>query len=1130
MAVAYDTSTESSTGTSGQSGAASFNWSHAGSASARGALVFVFGVVTNALPPVTSVTYGTSTLTAVPYNAKDSDTEPGSVIAYYADNVPTGTQTVTVNRSDTTPWAHVLYAVCYTVTAGKMTEVYLPGVKTYGGSTSNTAASSLGSGTGTLALASIDDGSPGTNSLRFMGRFQGTSNVTAAGSGSLAGPSIDFGLYVIDTFYEQTAGQGARNVGGATITDDLAAIALAVREIPAVAGSFTANATLWKTISTSFTANSIRYANAGTKTFTASAIKAKVLINDTFTRTVAEGIGTSPEGFYRTSNEYPVGTFPADPILLSVNGSEAVRPASDASSAVDFTFRVPGITDGTIQFDYKSPASGYPGSVAFHIIGYGGDATGAQVIGNSSTKLLGRSGIANDGVVLTYVPDTWYRIKAVVVSGTNQRYVKFWKVGDAEPDDWTQSIAAYAISDGPVLLVNTNGSQAVAFDNLIVKTFASSFNVWDFFTAAAVISAVPATTYTFTDKKADAVIFRNSGTKTFALDAVILQPGGTTYLTDHFNRTVPSGLGASDDGQTWTLASGLATSVSVANGQAAATGGEVNYEVGPGIGPFIEAFARVSANGSGTANKWLIIGSRATDTNARGAAVENDGTYGLILRYYDGGVSGRLTDVASPYVPGDIWNLRIRWTAKSVWGRIWKVGDAEPAAWSGPSSLTGANLAANIHIAFNTPADGQTSFLDEIHVYGPNVNWIHADALISKQQTGSFAADAVIFRNSGTKTLSADAILKKAASGSISADAAILRSGEQSFTAEALISKTESGSFAAEALIVRLVLADTFTRVVADGLGTSDSGTTYQSIWWGAGASVDGSAATASVASDGFDVTGYRAPLIGLVQFDFWVPSDPANTGFYSVYINDFRPNFKQELEVWGGNPTFISAGSAQIPDFVLDASTWYRVKAWMEYGGHETGTYYDRCKVWKVGGPEPDWMAEAFGNGSSGEYCDIQVWNQGDVAKIDNLFIWAASPALDAVFRTLTVDAVIAAEVQSFTADALLRVPRAGAFSADAVIFGPQAATLAAAAVITAAQTGTFTADADLWKTMPGSLPANAVLVKTMAGAFTANASKVMTITGAISANAAIKATLVRTTPADAIRLRTFKYGKAGQ
>jgi hypothetical protein len=241
MAVAFDVATESHTGTTGNASATSFTWNHTGGASAKGALVFVFSI--GALTD-TSVTYGGTTMLAVPYTAADTDTELGSVRAYYLDNCGTGTKAVVVNRTNN---AVVMYAVCYTVTAAGPTEVYQQGVKTKSGSTAiATAASSTGTGTGTLAQATVDDGSPGTNSLRFMGRYQGTSNVTAAGANSTApasaAGSIDFGLFVIDTFYETIAGQGARNVGGATITDDVAAILLAVREIP-LAGVGTATGT-----------------------------------------------------------------------------------------------------------------------------------------------------------------------------------------------------------------------------------------------------------------------------------------------------------------------------------------------------------------------------------------------------------------------------------------------------------------------------------------------------------------------------------------------------------------------------------------------------------------------------------------------------------------------------------------------------------------------------------------------------------------------------------------------------------------------------------------------------------------------------------------------------------------------
>jgi hypothetical protein len=182
MAVAFDAATESHTGTTGNTSSASFTWNHTGGASARAALVFVF-TDQNATLHDTSVTYGGVAMTAVPYTASDSDTEPAAVRAYILDNCGTGTKAVVVNRTND---AVAMYAVAFTVQAASACEVYNAGVKTYGGSTANTGASSNGSGTGTLALASVDDGSPGTNSLRFMGRFLGTSAVTAAGAGSSA--------------------------------------------------------------------------------------------------------------------------------------------------------------------------------------------------------------------------------------------------------------------------------------------------------------------------------------------------------------------------------------------------------------------------------------------------------------------------------------------------------------------------------------------------------------------------------------------------------------------------------------------------------------------------------------------------------------------------------------------------------------------------------------------------------------------------------------------------------------------------------------------------------------------------------------------------------------------------------
>lgn len=226
MAVGFDVASESHTGTTGNASTASFTWNHGGGVSARGALVFVFAI--SATNPVTGVTYGGVAMNAVPYTGTDTDTEPGTVKAYYLDGVEPGTQAVVVSRTNN---ATVMYAVCYTVTATRFTEVYNAGVRTAGGSTIQTAASASNTGTGSPVAVTVDDGSPGTNSLRFMGQYYGGSSVTAAATGSTAGPSIDFGLYVIQTYRETTAGQGARSVGtSSTTADDRAFVAVAVRE------------------------------------------------------------------------------------------------------------------------------------------------------------------------------------------------------------------------------------------------------------------------------------------------------------------------------------------------------------------------------------------------------------------------------------------------------------------------------------------------------------------------------------------------------------------------------------------------------------------------------------------------------------------------------------------------------------------------------------------------------------------------------------------------------------------------------------------------------------------------------------------------------------------------------------
>jgi len=233
MAVAHDAVSESHTGTTGVASVASFTWNHVPTGTPRSALVCTVALGAN---PVTGVTYDSVAMTAMPYTAYDSDTEPFYLQVWFLDNVGSGTKAVVVNRTNNTV---VTYAVCVTQTASKACEVYNAGVKTIAASgTQQSAASASGTGVASswATLTGVTDGSPGTNSMRYMFVGSGASSVPTAGTNaSSLGASgyIDFGNYVFQSFYETAASQGAKDLSvGVAISDDLAVIGLAVRETP----------------------------------------------------------------------------------------------------------------------------------------------------------------------------------------------------------------------------------------------------------------------------------------------------------------------------------------------------------------------------------------------------------------------------------------------------------------------------------------------------------------------------------------------------------------------------------------------------------------------------------------------------------------------------------------------------------------------------------------------------------------------------------------------------------------------------------------------------------------------------------------------------------------------------------
>lgn len=220
MAVAFLNTSESHTGTTGSASQASFTWNHGNAGDTpKGVLIFTF-VNLNA-DDALSVTFGGVNVPAVSGGrAVDTATEPGDCKAWFlGSGLPTGVQAVVVNRTNN---ANVMYAAANSVSAAADTEVYLAGIV-------------LLQEDRALTQQSVDDGSPGTNSVRFAGCNYGGMNFPAAGTNSTTQQFIDFGARTIGVVSETVAGQGSRLVGFTDASDDVAAVHLAVREVSAAA-------------------------------------------------------------------------------------------------------------------------------------------------------------------------------------------------------------------------------------------------------------------------------------------------------------------------------------------------------------------------------------------------------------------------------------------------------------------------------------------------------------------------------------------------------------------------------------------------------------------------------------------------------------------------------------------------------------------------------------------------------------------------------------------------------------------------------------------------------------------------------------------------------------------------------
>lgn len=238
MAVAFDASSESHTGTTGSVSQASFNWTHTPVGTPRGVLVFTFSTFSSN-DNATAVSYGASSMTAVSGGRAVSTggTYIGDVKAWFLGaSVPTGAQTVTITRTNNTD---EMYAVAMTVTAAADTSVHTAGISLLQGSGSNPL----------VAEELVTDGqSSGTNnSVRFAGINCSADSVSTVvttipntgilypGANSTHLQSLDNTNFAWMAVRETTAGIGSRSVGfdwseASKATESFAAVHLAIKE------------------------------------------------------------------------------------------------------------------------------------------------------------------------------------------------------------------------------------------------------------------------------------------------------------------------------------------------------------------------------------------------------------------------------------------------------------------------------------------------------------------------------------------------------------------------------------------------------------------------------------------------------------------------------------------------------------------------------------------------------------------------------------------------------------------------------------------------------------------------------------------------------------------------------------
>ena len=319
MAVGYVASATSGS----QASVSTFNIGTLGTG-ARAGIVFVATHGSAALD--TGVTWNSVAMSLL-YSATDTDTEPGAVRAYFLDNVTNGV--ITVSRTSS---AIVTVGYAASISAASACDAYQ--TITQVSSTTNTNANTSTTGTGASGEVSVDDGSPGTSSMRFACHYTGAATPVAAGTNSTGLQLLDSTSFGSRFVRETVVGQGSRSVGFATgTTDDWALVAVAVRETPAV----TLNINVTAATGTGAATDAGRTVSAAATASTGTGLASNAAMQNavSFAVTAATGTGAAADTGKTVASLgiAPTGTGAIANPAFSVSRSPAVIAATGIGSA-----------------------------------------------------------------------------------------------------------------------------------------------------------------------------------------------------------------------------------------------------------------------------------------------------------------------------------------------------------------------------------------------------------------------------------------------------------------------------------------------------------------------------------------------------------------------------------------------------------------------------------------------------------------------------------------------------------------------------------------------------------------------------------------------------------------------------